>query len=74
MQSLGSDLQEISNGEIDLTDFGDLQKIVNEIDFRVQNTTAENKKILLICKLVILNNLINESKELKTQTKHTHNH
>jgi hypothetical protein len=71
---LGSDLQEISNGEIDLTDFGDLQKIVNEIDFRVQNTTAENKKILLICKLVILNNLINESKELKTQTKHTHNH
>jgi len=71
---LGSDLKEISNGEIDLTDFGDLQNIVNEIDFRVQNLTAENKKILLTCKLIILNNLINESKELKTGTKHTHNH
>ena len=71
---LGSDLQEISKAEIDLTDFGDLQKIVNEIDFIVKNITAENKKILLTCKMIILNNLINESKELKTETKHTHNH
>ena len=71
---LASDLEEISKGEIDLTDFGELQKIVDEIDYTVKNITAENKKILLTCKLVILNNLINESKELKKETKHTHSH
>jgi len=71
---LNSELQEIVKGEIDLTDFGDLQKIVDEIDFTVKNITTENKKLLLTCKLVILNNLINESKELKKETKHTHSH
>ena len=55
-------------------DIGDLQNIINQIDVALENLPDGYKRLFLRWKFQILDLVIKELNEMKTQTKHSHTH
>lgn len=71
---LESEKLQLSEVEMDGTDIGDLQNIINQIDVALENLPDGYKRLFLRWKFQILDLVIKELNEMKTQTKHSHTH
>jgi len=71
---LESEKLQLSEVQMDVTDIGDVQDIINQIDVALENLPDGYKRLFLRWKLQILELVIKELNELKTQTKHSHKH
>jgi len=65
---------QLSEVQMDVTDIGSLQNIMNQIDVALENLPDGYKRLFLRWKLQILDLVIKELNGLKTQTKHSHTH
>ncbi len=74
LQILESERSKNSSIEIDMTNLDEVQNIINGIDGALENLPDGYKKLFLIWKLQILDQVVKELNVLKTQTKHTHTH
>jgi hypothetical protein len=73
-QILESEKLQLSEVEMDLTDIGGLQNIMNQISVGLENLPDGYKRLFLRWKFQILDLVIKELNELKTRTKHSHTH
>lgn len=73
-QILESEKLQFSEVQIDVTDIGGLQNIVNRIEVALENLPDGYKRLFLKWKLQIFDLVIKELNVLKTETSHGHTH
>jgi hypothetical protein len=65
---------ETTDVEIDIDDWENMQDLINKIDIAIKRPSAEDKKLFIMWKLQIFDQIIEQLNILKNQTRHSHTH